>query len=136
MALIPDLPAASSLSNTDLLVIDTGSQTQKLQASKLRPFLELDQVRFIQYSTAATTITLTIPTSSRHLLITNAAASQIQGMYIIGVTTTGVVVVTEVQAASGMTHSQSTNTMTFTTTSTSVKLFTDICLLGDLITLS
>lgn len=32
MALIPDLPAASGLSNTDLLVIDTGSQTQKIQA--------------------------------------------------------------------------------------------------------
>ena len=32
MALITDLPAASGLSNTDLLVIDTGSQTQKLQA--------------------------------------------------------------------------------------------------------
>ena len=32
MALITDLPAASGLSNTDLLVIDTGSQTQKIQA--------------------------------------------------------------------------------------------------------
>ena len=32
MALIPDLPAASGLSNTDLLVIDTGSATQKIQA--------------------------------------------------------------------------------------------------------
>ena len=32
MALITDLPAASGLSNTDLLVIDTGSATQKIQA--------------------------------------------------------------------------------------------------------
>lgn len=30
MALITDLPAASGLSNNDLLVIDTGSQTQKI----------------------------------------------------------------------------------------------------------
>lgn len=30
MALIPDLPAASSLSSTDLVVIDTGSQTKKI----------------------------------------------------------------------------------------------------------
>lgn len=31
MALIPDLPSASGLTNTDLLVIDTGSATQKIQ---------------------------------------------------------------------------------------------------------
>ena len=30
MALIPDLPAASGLSDTDLLVIDTGSATKKI----------------------------------------------------------------------------------------------------------
>ena len=35
MALIPDLPAASSLSNTDLFVIDTGSATKKITVSDL-----------------------------------------------------------------------------------------------------
>lgn len=33
MALIPDLPAASSLASTDLLVIDTGSQTKKISVA-------------------------------------------------------------------------------------------------------
>lgn len=50
MALITDLPAASGLSNTDLLVIETGSQTKKITVADAAASMGLRYLRQWQNS--------------------------------------------------------------------------------------
>lgn len=60
MALITDLPAASGLSNTDLFVIDTGSQTKKMAASDVFNFTIAQTIATFS-GTSSATISLSEP---------------------------------------------------------------------------
>lgn len=60
MALIPDLPAASGLSDTDLFVIDTGSQTKKIPASDVFNFIVAQTIATFS-GTSSATISLAAP---------------------------------------------------------------------------
>lgn len=82
MALIPDLPAASSLSNTDLLVIDTGSATQKITGANLAQSIVAwrNQALGSYANTTSdawekTTLSVTVPTGHYYLIYLNSGWS-------------------------------------------------------------
>lgn len=118
MALITDLPAATSLSGTDVLILDTGSTTKKITVTNTG-FMSTSDFALTKIVTkdiaANGSVTFTITSGSRGFLVISAAYLAERGLYIVAADNANTYK-TDVVAPTGLTLTLSQGSMTVAST--------------------